>query len=211
MKIKVSIVDDHPIVLKGMDKILSDHPDIELIHVSRSADMLFNNLYLQLPDVLLLDIQMPGVQGDELAKEVSRRYPQVAILALTNMDHPFYVRNMFKNGARGYILKSANQRQLIEAIVQLSRGEKYVDETLKDTLFYGILSDSPDSSVPTLTKREQEILELISEELTSQQIAKKLFITVSTVENHRINLFLKFGVKNAVGLVKKGMQLGLIR
>ncbi len=211
MKIKVSIVDDHPIVLKGMDRILSDHPDMELIHVSRSAEVLFNNLRLQLPDVLLLDIQMPGIQGDELAKQITERYPQIAILALTNMDHPFYVRNMLKNGASGYILKSADQSQLIEAITKLSRGEKYIDHTLKDTLFYGILSDSPSSSMPTLTKREQEILELIAEEMTSQQIAKKLFITVSTVENHRINLFYKFGVKNVVGLVKKGMQLGLIR
>lgn len=212
MKIKVSIADDHPIVLTGLEKILKGHPLVELCNISRNGESLLNNLELQVPDVLLLDIQMPGKQGDELAKIISAKYPAVSILVLTNMDQAFHVRNMFMNGAMGYLLKSTDQYTLIEAIETVSRGNQYVDPALRDQMLHELLDTKKrTSSLPTLTKREKEVLELIAEEMTSPQIAKKLFISLSTVENHRLNLLFKLGVKNAVGLVRKAIQFGLIR
>lgn len=211
MKIKVAIADDHPIVISGLEKLLDNHPLVTLIHSSKNGNALLNKLKLNTPDVLLLDIQMPGMQGDELAKIISAQFPLIAILVLTNMDQPFHVRNMFKNGAKGYLLKSADQYTLVEAIDTVYKGNQYIDISLRDQMLYEMLDIGKTSNIPTLTKRELEILELIAAEMTSPQIAKKLFISLSTVENHRLNLFFKLNVKNAVGLVRKGVQMGLIK
>jgi DNA-binding NarL/FixJ family response regulator len=212
MKIKVSIADDHPIVLSGLEKMLKEHPLLELCGAFRSGDALLQGLQLVQPDVLLLDIQMPGKQGDELARIISETYPQIALLVLTNMDQAFHVRNMFMHGARGYLLKNADQYVLVEAIETVNRGRQYIDASLREQMLYEMLDTKhTHTSIPTLTKREQEVLELIAEEMTSQQIAKELYISLSTVENHRLNLFFKLGVKNAVGLIRKAIQFGLIK
>ncbi|MCX2430390.1 response regulator transcription factor [Pedobacter sp. GR22-10] len=165
----------------------------------------------KLPDVLLLDIQMPGMQGDELAQAITAKYPGVAILALTNMDMPFHVRNMFASGVKGYLLKSATKNILVSAIETVSRGQQYIDISLKEQLAFELVEGRRSGMVPVLTQREKKILEMIAEEKTNPQIAGELFISLSTVENHRTNLFFKLGVKNAAGLVRKGIQMGLIR
>ncbi len=211
MKIKVSIADDHPIVIQGIEKMLDNHPLIELIHTSKNGESLLRNLKTALPDVLLLDIQMPGQQGDELAAYVTQHYPEIRIMVLTNMDHPFHVRNMFKHGVKGYLLKSADKYELAEAIDSIYKGSNYIDRLLRDQLLYEVLDNKKAHNIPTITKREKEILDMIASEMTSPQIAKKLFISLSTVENHRSNLFLKLGVKNVVGLISKAAQLGLIK
>jgi len=199
MKIKVMIADDHPVVIQGIQRMLEGHPSIELCAVCRNGG-------------LLLDIQMPGKQGDELAQVISRTWPGIAILALTNLDQPFHVRNMLHNGARGYLLKSSEQEVLTEAIETVHNGGQYIDASLKESMYQDMLgSRSKGNAVPALTQREQEILELIASEYTSAQIAKKLFVSISTVENHRTNIFFKLDVKNTAGLVRKAIRLGLIK
>lgn len=211
MKIKVGIADDHQIVVTGLQKMIQDNNSLVLCSVAQNGRTLLDNLRKQQPDVLLLDIQMPDQQGDELTRIISKQYPKIKILVLTNMDQIFYVRHLIKNGATGYLLKSTDSDTLFEAITAVYRGEQYIDKSLQQQIDAELLDLDKAQGIPTLTRREQEILELIADELTSAAIAKKLFITLSTVENHRINLFLKLGVKNAVGLVKKGKQLGLIK
>lgn len=211
MKIKVGIADDHQIVVTGLQQMIQDNRSLVLCGVALNGRTLLDNLRKQQPDVLLLDIQMPDQQGDELTRIISKQYPNIKILVLTNMDQVFYVRHLIKNGATGYLLKSTDGDTLFEAIAAVFRGEQYIDKSLQQQIDSELLDLDKAQGIATLTRREQEILELIADELTSAAIAKKLFITLSTVENHRINLFLKLGVKNAVGLVKKGKQLGLIK
>jgi len=211
MSISISIADDHPIVLAGLEKLLKDHPRIELLDLCPSGTVLLDKLKDRQPDVLLLDIQMPDKQGNELARIISQEYPQIVILVLTNLDQTFHVRNMFVNGARGYLLKDADQHTLLDAIETVHKGNQYVDASLRSRMLYEMLDTKRANNVPTLTKREQEILELIAGELTSAQIAKHLSISLHTVENHRVNIFFKLGVTNAVGMIRKAVQLGLIK
>lgn len=210
-KLKLSIADDHPIVINGLEKILKGHSLIDLIYTANEGASLLEKLKQQQPDVLLLDIQMPGLQGDELCKIISDLYPAVAILILTNMNLTFHVRNLFMNGAKGYLLKSTSESVLVEAITAVSRGQQYIDVSLREQMAYE-MTDSRRAKIKSmLTKREQKILEMIAEEKTNEDISKELFLSRSTVENHRINLFFKLEVKNAAGLVRKAIQLGLIK
>ncbi len=212
MKITVSVLDDHPVVINGLQKMLAEFGNIELYDACTQENHLMDALEKRQPDVLLLDIQMDGTQGDELSLAISDRYPDIQILALTNLNHPFHVRNMFLNGARGYLLKTAPPHILLKAIETVCKGEQYVDPTLRERMLHDMLENRANANnVPVLTRREREILELIANETTSQEIAKKLFISLSAVESHRINLLSKLGVKNSVGLIRKAIQMGLIR
>ncbi len=211
MKIKVSITDDHMIVTNGISMILKDHPLVELCFVAHSGQELLKNMKRQSPDVLLLDIQLPDKQGDELAGIISHDYPDVAIIVLTNMDQTFHVRSMFRNGVKGYLLKSATTRTLIEAIETVMRGKQYIDTALREKMAFELVDVHSARSMPTLSKRERQVLEFIADEKTSSEIAQILNLSQSTVENHRVSLFFKFSVKNVAGLVRKAIQLGLIQ
>jgi DNA-binding NarL/FixJ family response regulator len=193
--------------------MLLEYPQLELLAACRNEHELLQALEGGQPDVLLLDVQMQGKQGDELAAIVSQKYPDIAILVLSNLDQAFHVRNMFMSGAKGYVLKTAEPDCLMEAIETVYNGEQYLDPALKNRMLSDLVLDTraTEHAIPALTVREKEILELIAEEMTSQEIANKLFISLSAVENHRLNLLFKLNVKNAVGLVRKAIQLGMIR
>lgn len=210
-KLSVYLAEDHLITINGVEKMLAGHPFIELTGTYSSAETLLKAFENETPDVLLLDIHIPDMQGDEVARIISEQYPGVAILALTNMDLIFHVRNMFLNGARGYLLKSATRNTLVEAITTVSRGEQYIDMSLRDKLAYEMTNTKMSFFKSVLTKREQKILELIAEEKTNTEISKELYLSQRTVENHRTNLFYKLGVKNSAGLIRKAIQLGLIK
>lgn len=212
MSIRITIADDHHVVVEGLQRMLEGQPKVTICDVCMNGNALMESLAKQQPDVLLLDIQMPGTQGDELAKIITEQYPQVTILTLTNLNQTFHVRNMFLNGAKGYLLKSADQFTLLEAIETVHKGNQFVDPSLREQMLSEMLENRAKAhSVPVLTQREKEILELIASEYTSAQIGKKLFLSLSTVENHRINIFFKLGVKNVAGLVRKAIQLGIIK
>lgn len=212
MSIKVTMADDHPVVLKGLQKILEEDGNITVLDRCSNGDDLLNILKKRQPDVLLLDIQMPGKQGAELSKIISETYPNIPILTLTNLNQSFHVRDMFMNGAKGYVLKTSDPFILMQAIESVHEGRQYIDPILREQMVHDMLeSKSNTDGTPILTKREKEILQHIANELTSQEIAKKLFISLSAVENHRLNLLFKLNAKNAVGLVKKAMNLGLIK
>jgi DNA-binding NarL/FixJ family response regulator len=214
MKIKVSIVDDHAIVLNGLWKMLSNRSGIELLGVFSDGASVLNSLRHQQPDVLILDLEIPGIKGADLAKIIRKQYPAIAILVLTNMNQPYYLNLLLKHGAKGYLLKNTDAQTLSDAIASVYSGQKVVDKYFAEDDVHWQEADGTievKKKVPVITKRETEVLELIAEGLTSSEIAKKLFISLSTVENHRINLFLKFEVKNSVMLVRKGLQLGIIK
>lgn len=212
MTIKISITDDHPLVISGIKNMLSQYAYIEIIGAYKNGTDLLEDLKKNVPDILLLDIQMPGKTGDEIAGIIQKKYPQVRIIALTGFDTPFYVRSMMQNGCKGYLLKNTDQKTLLKAIDAVYKGEEYIDEGLKEELLNNFLKlkKQKTSTSPILTRREKEVLKLIVNEHTSREIAEQLFLSLRTVEKYRLQLLQKLKVKNTAGLVKIALELNLI-
>jgi DNA-binding NarL/FixJ family response regulator len=212
MKIKIAIADDHPLVITGLHHILGNCADMEVTGSYCNGSELLAGIARAQPDVLLLDIQMPGQTGDELAEIITGRYPKIKMLALTNLDNVFYIKNMMRKGVKGYILKTTREEILLDAIRTVHAGEQYLEPVLKEKLLQeSIQVKRQDAAEPLLSRREIEVLQLIASDLTSQQIADALNVSKRTVDSHRISLLMKLDVKNAAALVKKGLQMGLIK
>jgi DNA-binding NarL/FixJ family response regulator len=205
--IRVAIVDDQVIILNGLQKILADAPHVKIEGVYNNGDDLLEAMEKNIPDVLLLDIQMPGKSGPELAVIIAKKYPTVKMIALTNVDVIAQVKQMLQKGCLGYLLKDVSQEILLKAIETVHNGEQFLKEDFKTQLLNSL---SGNDSNHLITRREKEILKLIVEENTNQEIAGKLFLSLRTVENHRNNLLQKLEVKNTAGLVKVAIQEGLI-
>lgn len=209
--IKLGITDDHEVVINGLKAMLSIDDGVSIILTANNGAQLLQQLEAQQPDVLLMDIQMQGMDGIELTKQVHKLYPSIRIIAFSSFDDTHYIRQILRNGAVGYLLKNADQITILQAIKVVMDGEEYIDESLKRNLLQESIFGKRRSiyEVP-LTNREKEILKLIAEEHTNQQIAEKLYISLRTVETHRLNLTQKLGVKTPAGLVKEAIKRGLI-
>lgn len=205
--INVAIVDDQVIILNGLQKILAEADHINVSALYNNGDQLLEGLETSQPDVLLLDIQMPGKSGIELAAIISKKYPAVKMIALTNVDVLTQMKQMLQKGCLGYLLKDVSPEILVNAIETVHSGQQFLNENLKKQLLSS-LSGQDDKQL--ITRREKEILKLILEENTNQDIANKLFLSLRTVENHRNNLLQKLNVKNTAGLVKIALQEGLV-
>lgn len=205
MATKVFIVDDHYMVIEGIRSLLQHEKNIDWIgHASNAAScMAFLNQ--QLPDVILMDINLPDKSGIDLCKEVREKYPSVFIVGLSTFNQQSFIQKMLHNGASGYVLKNATQEELLEAIETVAKGKTYLSDEAATSL-----RKNNSSETPVLTRREKEVLELIAEGLTNSEIAAKLFISVTTVDTHRKNLLAKFDARNIAALIKTAMQLQLI-
>lgn len=210
MEIKLGIADDHLLVLKGIRAMIDTQPNITVMFDATSAHELMLQLDKQQPDVLLLDIQMPDQSGIDVCKLVKQKYPAVKIIALTNFDGLQYVKQMIRNGALGYLLKNVDTETLSKAIQTVSSNHQYIDVHLQHAILNEVVTGKKRTNTISLTKREAEILTLIAQELTNQEIADKLFISLRTVQTHRINLNQKLGVHNTAGLVNEAHKRGLI-
>ena len=212
MAIRVAITDDHAMLVKGLVHALEGNDSIELTGTYSTGTALLCALETAQPDVLLLDLQLPDFMGNELAARIRTLYPDIGIIILTGMESPFYVQDVMQQGCKGYLFKtSTNQSLLITAIEQAYAGEVFFDPAVKELLVNDIIrKKAPDDTHIQLSKRESEILNLIATQLSSPEIAAKLYISHRTVENHRFSLMQKLGVKNTAGLVLKAVQLGLI-
>ena len=212
MIIKVAIIDNHPLAIKGVQGMLAPYKHIELVATYATGMALLEGLKQEQPDVLLLDIMLPDISGKELAPEIKKKYPGIRILALTSHDAPSYVKSMMRRGCSGYLLKDTDQKTLILAIEQVYAGAEFIEPALKEQMLQNVINFKKQTAntPPELTPREKEILQLIVQEYTSQEIADKLFISLHTVESHRFSLFQKLDVKNMVGLVKVAIQMGLL-
>jgi DNA-binding NarL/FixJ family response regulator len=210
-KIRLAIIDDHAVVLDGLKTMLSAFENLEVVFTTQSAGELLDHFQSHLPDVLLMDIQMPEINGIDLCKQITKQYPSIKLVAFTSFDDSNYVKQIFRSGAKGYLLKNSDKHTIVKAIETVMRGEEYMDETIKKILLQESITGQRRSifDVP-LTKREKEILKLIADGLSSQEIAGQLFISLRTVETHRLNLNQKLDVKNTAGLVKEAMKRGLI-
>jgi DNA-binding NarL/FixJ family response regulator len=212
MNIRLAIADDHHMIIQGLRHILLQYPYIELVGTYSNGAELLRGLESEVPDVLLLDIQMPGKTGDELVEIILELYPSVKILALTNYDSTLYIRNMFKYGAHGYLLKTTEEKTLIEAITTVYQGGEFIEAQLKDKMEQELLkTNRAVSTKPKLSTREKEVLQLIVDGNTDEEIAKTIFLSPTTVRHYRISILLKMDAKNAASLTKKALQLGLAK
>ena len=209
--IKLAVIDDHVVVINGLKAMLSNHDALEIVFTTTQADMLMSFLKNNGADVILMDIQMPEISGIDLCKIINKQHPGTKVIAFSSFDDTHYIRQVLRNGAAGYILKNADQQTIISAIYAVMHGDEFIDESIKKLLIHESITGQRRSmfEIP-LTKREKEILKMIAEENTNQQIADALFISLRTVETHRLNITQKLGVKNAAGLVKEAMRRGLI-
>ena len=205
--INVAMIDDQVIILNGLQKILAGAGHIIITGIFNNGDELLHGFETSLPDVLLLDIHMPGKSGTELAGIISKKYPSVKMIALTNVDVLAQMKQMLQKGCLGYLLKDVSPEVLVKAIETVSNGEQYLQEEFKIQLLNSL---SGINTKQLITRREKEILKLITEENTNNEIAGKLFLSLRTVENHRNNLLHKLNVKNTAGLVKMAIQEGFI-
>lgn len=208
MPIRIAIVDDHPLLIKGLQTMLQHYTDMEVTGSYQNGNALIQGLRSVQPDVLLLDIQMQGQMGDELVPLLHKQYPNMMVLVLTNMEHEYYIKTMLQHGVMGYVLKSSDEIVLLEAIRTVHRGQQYFDPGIRKQ---AAKAQRSVMESPMLTRREKEILELIAANYSSNDIAVKLSLSKRTIDNHRIHLLLKMDVKNSASLVKKAMDLGLIR
>ncbi len=208
--IKVAILDDYNLVLEGIASMLSKQKSIKLVKAVNRGEKLLDYLQESLPDVLLLDISLPDISGLDLCKVISKKYPKIAIVALSNYNESGFIKNMMKNGALGYLQKNTSKEELIEAIKTVHGGDDYLPTALRNKLLSESLGKPSTSFIPVLTRREKEILECISNQMINSEIAEKLFISIKTVEAHRNNLLQKLDVRNTAGLIKVAMDKGLL-
>ena len=211
MKIRVSIADDHPLIINGLTQIVKSCHDIEIISTYSNGQELLKGLESVQPDVLLLDLHMPNGSGEEVAPIISSKYKDIRIIALTNQDNIYYVKTMMGYGAAGYVLKTSGADTITDAIRFVFRQQQtFIDPILKEKLLQETLHSKDEQPIPQLTRREKEVLALIASNFSSQEIADQLFLSKRTIDNHRVNLLLKLDVKNSATLIKKAMQLGLL-
>ncbi len=210
MSISVAILDDHPLILSGLTNMLASCEDVNVTGTYTKDTDLLMAFSTQQPDVLLLDIQMPGKPGNEMAGIITRSYPEVKIIALSNLDTVYYVKLMFDAGVLGYVLKTAPKETILEAIKTVFDNRQFIEESLREILLQVTLNPRGYKQQVQLTRREKEVLQLVAMNHTSQEIADKLFLSKRTVDNHRNNLLLKLDARNTAELIKKSIHLKLI-
>jgi len=208
-KVRVLIVDDHALFREGIRMILEAQPDIEVVGEAGDGGEALALVEQTRPDIVILDIAMPGLDGLEATKRIKATHPEVRILVLTMHDHKEYVLPMLRLGASGYVVKRAAASELVQAIRSVYRDESY----LHPSAARAVLEEYRRRAVPDeeggLTEREKEVLRLIAEGLTNQEIARRLYISVRTVETHRKNLMEKLGLHTSADLVRYAIRKGL--
>lgn len=206
--IRIVICDDHALVRSGLHKLLECEPDLEVVGEAANADEAIDRSRSDAPDVLLLDVVMPGRSGIDALPEILGVAPETKVLVLSMQNDPVYVRNAFAAGASGYVLKDAAGTELVEAIRTVSHGGRYVHPLLGARLAVAGANDEGQSARDLLSVREHQILRLLALGHTNQEIADQLFLSVRTVETHRARIVAKLGVKTRAELVRFALAAG---
>lgn len=210
--IRVLIADDHQIILDGLSVLLELEKDIVKVREVTDGALAIKALEVDEIDIAVLDIEMPYLDGIETTKIIRKRFPTIKILILTMYNREDFIKQLIEVGASGYILKNRGKEELVEAIRKLYAGGEYFGEAVTQTLISEIKNRKKlkGTEEVVLTKREKEVLKLISDGLSTPEISTKLFIEPSTVETHRRNLIHKTGVKNSKLLIRYAIENGLM-
>ncbi|MFN3847867.1 MAG: response regulator [Spirosomataceae bacterium] len=208
-KIKLLISDDHAVVRKGIQNLLEDEEQIEIVGEASDGIEAIEQVKKLKPDVVLLDITMPKMSGIEAAKAISEKYPTSKALIFSMHNNQEYMLRAVENGALGYLLKDSSKEEILKAIASVAAGHKYFPPNVSALIIEGLLSDRKKSGKKPskilqdqLTKQEKLILNHIIEGLSSKEIAEKYELSTRTVSNHRANILKKTKVKNTAELVR---------
>ncbi|HEX5284594.1 MAG TPA: response regulator transcription factor [Bryocella sp.] len=203
-RINILIVDDHPVVRQGLRAMLSSEPDFSVMGMAMSAREAFGIVRGQVPDVVLMDLRMPEMEGTEAIAELRRITPNIRILVLTNYGSDEYIVRATQAGAMGYLLKNTPQEEIVKAVRMVYRNERYVPKDIAQRLFEAIGREE-------LSPRELEVLALVARGYTNKDAAQKLFISDKTVRNHVTSCLLKLQAKDRTEAVTRAIERGLIR
>lgn len=206
-KIRVFLVDDHAILLDGVRSLLNATEEYEVVGFASTAEDALKQIQNQAVDILISDYSLPGMDGLGLVRVLQRIMPELKIIIMSMHDESHLVKEILKEGIKGYILKKDSQRELITALEQVRAGRVYLSNEINSLLIENL--QNPDEG-KLLTEREREILKLIAREYTNKDIAEELFISERTVETHRKNIFRKTKTNSLVGLIKFAYANNLI-
>lgn len=214
--IRVLIADDHTIVREGLARLLGDAPDLAVAGQAVDGREALDKVAQLEPNVLLLDLTMPGLHGLEVLRQVRRRFPATRVLILSMHKNEAYVAESLRAGAAGYILKDSAASDVVAAIRAVHRGEQFLSPAVAEMMGTRALQ-APDEADPkqalyqTLTEREREVFQLLAEGSRNQAIARKLHVSVKTIETHRAHILAKLKLGGIADLVKYAIELGLLK
>ncbi|MCX7903859.1 MAG: response regulator transcription factor [Caloramator sp.] len=198
-KIKVLIADDHELIRRGLERIITFEKDLEVVGEARDGKEVLDFLKTKVVDVLVLDINMPIINGIDVLKSVKKDFNSLKVILLTVENQNTIIKKAIEIGADGYILKDSAGSEIVEAIRRVYSGENYIDKSLMSILFEDIKAKGKRTNIlDSLTKREREILYLISQGLSNKEIGERLFLSEKTVKNYTTNIFSKLDVRDRV-------------
>lgn len=206
-KIRVMLVDDHAVVRSGLGAFLSIIPDLQLVGEAENGDEAVVRCGLLKPDVILMDLMMPGTDGVEATRIIHDKYPSVHVLALTSFQEDGLVQGAMQAGATGYLMKNVSARELANAIRCAHAGKMTLSPEAAEALVH---AHAQAKETEGLTEREQEVLKLMVDGLNNAQIAESLVVSLSTVKYHISNILMKLGVENRVAAVTMAIQKKLV-
>jgi DNA-binding NarL/FixJ family response regulator len=209
----ILLADDHPIVRQGLRALLESEPHFRLVGEAGDGIEAVRLAERLRPDVLITDMMMPGLNGLEVTRQVTKSVPKTRVIILSMYANDAYVFESLRNGASGYVLKDSQPSDLIEAVREVAAGRRYLSPPLSERaleLYERKVESAPDDPYELLTTREREVLQMVAEGRTSVEIANRLFISPRTAEGHRANLMRKLGLQNHTDLVRFALKRGIL-
>ena len=210
MTIRVLVVDDHAVVRAGLRRILDAAPDIEAVAEAPNGERAVFEAMEHRPDVVLMDVVMPGKSGIEATRAVLQAVPSTTVLVLSMQDDPRYVREAFEAGASGYVMKEAADDEVVDAVRAVASGQRYLHPALGARLVEAESEERRRAALDPLSDREREILRLLAFGHTNQEIAKMLYVSVRTAETHRAHIMQKLGLTSRAELVRYAIGEGML-
>jgi len=205
--LKVLLADDHQVLIDGLKALLGADDDVEVVGTCSNGEQVLHRLAEKEVDVLLLDINMPRMNGIEVMELINAKYKDCKVIVLSMYRQPSYINKMLKLGAKGYLLKDDSSKQILNAIKTVCAGRQYLSDEIA-----AILNSQKElkNRIPAITSREKDVLHLIADGLTTREISQRLFISTNTVQTHRKHLIEKFSVSNSAAMLIMAKDLGML-